>query len=194
MELRFLIIWLIFWKSCCSLFTDKFSKSHFLSPFHVNIENMLVTYDSVWLHCFKITLNTFNPRQTYQCLPVSVLSQAFHIDLSTDLWLCELFFLTISGSLCILFKLLVLLDSEGLEDLRKDFPICSFSSLNYSVTSFCWTTLASDLYQWESPVFPSSTLLQAVHESHAVSRDSVPTPLCPSLGLGNSDSKIPRDP
>lgn len=42
---------------------------------------MLVTLDSVWLHCFQITLSTSNPRQTYQCLPVSVLSQAFHIDL-----------------------------------------------------------------------------------------------------------------
>lgn len=38
-------------------------------------------------------------------------------------------------------------------------------------------------------VFPSSTLFQGVHESHAVSTDSVPTPLCPSLGLGNSDSE-----
>lgn len=45
---------------------------------------MLVTYESVWLHCFQITLSTSNPRQTYQCLPVSVLSQAFHRDLSTD--------------------------------------------------------------------------------------------------------------
>jgi len=45
---------------------------------------MLLTYETVWLHCFQITLSTSNPRQTYQCLPVSMLSQAFDIDLSTE--------------------------------------------------------------------------------------------------------------